>query len=345
MNRPLCALYLIVSLLWGGCAAERFRFPRSPGPDPQPIIVALVDKAATHEAADEIQLALLCWRRILEFDPQHPDARANRKRLEDAAAERSRASYRSAQEALAQTRPKDARRGFLLTLRLAPQFEGARQHLDTLMNPPVFEWHLLQPGESLVDLSQKFYRTPDGADLIAFVNDIPVNAEVLVPRTLKIPVMVARPPYETQKIDQALARARAASQAGHHEKVLVITDRLLRANPKLRQAVDLQNKSCSILGRRFYRQQQYLQAKQMLDKIKGPYEGLPALRAALKIKMKQQAEVYYRDGVKFFLNDELQRAVETWRLALELNPDHKEAAASIREAETLLQKLETVDQE
>ena len=213
------------------------------------------------------------------------------------------------------------------------------------MNPPVFQWYRLQPGESLSDLSRKFYRTPDGAELIAFVNDLPVNAEILTARMLKIPVLAARPPYQDQKTDRDLARARALSKAERHEKVLVITDRLRRTNPNLREAVQLANKSRFALGRRLYLQQQYLQAKQMLDGIRGSYPGLKDLRATLGVKMKRQAEVFYRDGVKYFLNDELKRAVETWRLTLALDPEHQEAAASIREAETLLQNLKTVDQE
>jgi tetratricopeptide (TPR) repeat protein len=335
----------MVSLFLLGCVADRFRSAPSPGLDRHQTITTLTEKAAMHERADEIQLALLCWRRILEFAPDHTDAQANLKRLEDAVAQRALASYQSGKAALAQTRPQDARRAFLLTLRLDPQFAAARQQLETFMNPPVFHWYSFQPGETLADLSQKFYRTPDGAELIAFVNDIPVNAEVLVPRILKIPVLAAQPPFETQKTNQALARARALAEAGQHEKAITITGRLLRADPKLQQARTLHNNSCFVLGRRFYDQQQYLQAKAMLDQIKGAHEGLRPLRTRLKEKMKEQAEIHYREGVKLFLNDDLQPAVEAWRRALTLNPEHQEAAASIREAETLLQKLKAVDHE
>jgi tetratricopeptide (TPR) repeat protein len=345
MSRLLCVLYLIGGFFLLGCAAEPFRPSPAAGPSSHQTITALTEKAAAYEIADEIQLAMLCWRRILVFEPDHSDALANLERLQNVSAERARTSFQSAEETLAQKRPKDARRALLLTLRLDPQFDVARKHLEEFMNPPVFQWHQLSLGESLVDLSNKYYRTPAGADLIAFVNDIPVNEEVRSPRTLKIPVLAAQPPYDNQKRDQDLARARALSKAGRHEKMLVITDRLLRANPNLDQAVVLQNNSLFILGRRFYRQQQYLEAKQLLDKISGPHEGLPALRTALEAKMKQQAEIYYRDGVKYFLNEELQRAVEAWRLALALYPEHQEAAGSIREAEILLKKLNTVDHE
>ncbi len=345
MRRPLVALCMIASLLFSGCAAERFRFSGAPGSEPQPVITVLAEKAASYEAADEIQLALLCWRSIQEFDPADPEAQANRARLEAQAQERARASYQAGKTALAQTRPKDARRALLTTLRLNPRFMDARRQLDQFMNPPVFKWYRIQPGESLADLSRKFYRTPEGADLIAFANNLPANAQLLTPRMLKIPALAARPPYQTQKTDDDLRRARKLSKAGRHEKVLVLTERLRRANPKLREAVRLENRSRFALGQRFFRQAQYLKAKQMLDGIQGGYPGLEALHAELRVQLKRQAEVYYRNGVKYFLDDELERAVETWRLVLTLDPEHEEAAASIREAETLLQKLKTVEEE
>ena len=345
MSRPFCTTLLMASLLLFGCASEGFRRSGARGPDARPVVAALAEKAATYEATDEIQLALLCWRSILEFDPQDPEAQANQERLEAQAQERARASYQRGKAALAQTRPKDARRALLTTLRLDPRFMDARQQLDQFMNPPVYKWYRIQPGETLADLSRKFYRTPEGADLIAFANDLPANARLLTARMLKIPVLAARPPYQAQKTDHDLVRARKLSKAGRHEKVLVLTQRLRRANPKLREAVRLENKSRFALGQRFYRQQQYLKAKEMLDGIQGGYPGLKALRADLREQLKRRAEVHYRDGVKYFLNDELELAVESWRLALTLDPEHEEAAASIREAETLLQKLKTVEEE
>ncbi len=345
MSRTLCALYLIASFLFLGCAADHYRASDSHGSASAPIVTALADKAALHEDADEIQLAMICWRGILEIEPENTGARANLQRLENTAAERARSSYLIGKAALAQTRPKDARRALLLTLRLDPQFEDARQRLYQFMNPPVFTWYRLQPGESLQDLSRKFFGTPDGADLIAYLNYLPVNAEILVPRMLRIPTLAARPPYQTQKTDHDLARARKLSKAGRHEKVLVLTERLRRANPKLRDAVRIENESRFVLGQSLYQQQQYLKANEMLDGISGSLPGLEPLRAKLKVAMKRQAEVYYRDGVKYFLNDELQRAVESWRLTLAMDPEHQSAAASIREAETLLQKLKTADEE
>ncbi len=347
MIRPLrTILHLTIGLfVLAGCAAGKYPLSHTATVDPAPTIAALTAKAAVYEAADEIQLALMCWRSILDFDPDNVEALDHLNRLEMLAARRAREAYLEGQKALAQGQPQMARRSLLLTLRLNPKALEARQQLHGLMNAPSFRWHSLQPGESLANLSLQFYGTAAGADLIAFVNDIPANAEVLVPRRLKIPRLAAPRPYKTQRTKQTLARARALSQAGQHAKVLSITEPLLRANPKLSQAVTLQNQSCYILGKRLFQEKRYTEARQMLAKIQGAQPGLESLRAELDQAMRQQAEVHYRDGVKYFLNDELERAVESWRLTLELDPEHQEAAAGIQDAESLLQKLKTVEEE
>jgi tetratricopeptide (TPR) repeat protein len=338
-------LHLTVGLfMLAGCAAGQYPLYDASAVDPVPTIAALTAKATVYEAADEIQLALICWRSILDFDPHNAEALDNLNRLATLAARRARDAYLEGQKALAQGQPQMARQWFLATLRLNPKALEARQQLHQLMNAPSFRWHSLQPGESLANLSLQFYGTATGADLIAFVNDIPANAEVLVPRSLKIPALAAHRPYKTQQTQQTLARARALSQAGQHAKVLSITEPLLRANPKLSPAVELQNQSCYILGKRLFQEKRYTEARQMLAKIQGAQPGLENLRAELDQAMQQQAETYYRDGVKYFLSDELERAIESWRLTLELDPEHQEAAASINDAQTLLQKLKTVEE-
>lgn len=107
MSRYLrIALPLVVGLLLlSGCSTGRFWPSRSAPPDQQPIIDALANKAAAFEATDEIQLALLCWRGVLAYAPAHPEARANLKRLEDAAEQQARRSYLEGKQALAADRP------------------------------------------------------------------------------------------------------------------------------------------------------------------------------------------------------------------------------------------------
>jgi hypothetical protein len=59
--------------------------------------------------------------------------------------------------------------------------------------------------------------------------------------------------------------------------------------------------------------------------------------------MKSQAEAHYRNGVKHFINEDLELAIEDWKHALELNPDHPKARQDIENAERLLEKLKAFE--
>jgi hypothetical protein len=58
--------------------------------------------------------------------------------------------------------------------------------------------------------------------------------------------------------------------------------------------------------------------------------------------MKKQAEIHYLQGVKYFLNEELQSAIKEWETTLTLDPEHIKAKKDIKNAKSLLEKLKKV---
>jgi peptidoglycan/xylan/chitin deacetylase (PgdA/CDA1 family) len=65
-------------------------------------------------------------------------------------------------------------------------------------------------------------------------------------------------------------------------------------------------------------------------------------RAALQLSMKEDAEVHYIRGVKHFLNEDLQKAIDEWEITLKLDPTHDKAEKNIKNARNLLEKLKKV---
>ena len=68
----------------------------------------------------------------------------------------------------------------------------------------------------------------------------------------------------------------------------------------------------------------------------------PVLSLA-RARTKSQAETLYRDGVKQFINEDLEKAITTWKKVLELNPEHPKARQDMENAERLLEKLKALD--
>jgi tetratricopeptide (TPR) repeat protein len=85
-------------------------------------------------------------------------------------------------------------------------------------------------------------------------------------------------------------------------------------------------------------------AMEVLSRIDPSYEDTGQLLSVARARMKAQAEALYRDGVKQFVNEELEKAIKTWKKVLELNPDHAKARQDIENAQRLLEKFRALDQ-
>ncbi|MGA8180766.1 MAG: hypothetical protein WB792_11960, partial [Desulfobacterales bacterium] len=66
------------------------------------------------------------------------------------------------------------------------------------------------------------------------------------------------------------------------------------------------------------------------------------IKTALKLSMNKEAEAHYIRGVKHFLNEELQGAINEWEITLKLDPMHDKAKKNIKNARNLLEKLKKV---
>ena len=86
----------------------------------------------------------------------------------------------------------------------------------------------------------------------------------------------------------------------------------------------------------------YNDALRILEKADPAEVCVEKIRLAVKKSIKQQAEAYYIQGVKYFLNEELEKAIKEWEKTLELNPGHDKAKKNIKNARSLLEKLKKV---
>ena len=59
--------------------------------------------------------------------------------------------------------------------------------------------------------------------------------------------------------------------------------------------------------------------------------------------MQRQADIHYRQGVKYFVAENLQKAIDEWELVLRLNPQHPKARQDITNARKLIEKLEAIE--
>jgi hypothetical protein len=62
-----------------------------------------------------------------------------------------------------------------------------------------------------------------------------------------------------------------------------------------------------------------------------------------KALLKKQGEEHYLRGLKYFVDDDIEGAVEEWERALYLDPSHKKAKKDILNAKKIIEQLKKVE--
>ena len=96
-------------------------------------------------------------------------------------------------------------------------------------------------------------------------------------------------------------------------------------------------------GKSLLIRKKYTEALTLLNRADPEYECVGKTLSSLEISMKKQAEIHYLQGVKYFLNEELQNAITEWEKTLALDPGHTKAKKDIKNARNLLEKLKKVE--
>ncbi len=89
-------------------------------------------------------------------------------------------------------------------------------------------------------------------------------------------------------------------------------------------------------------EKKYLEALEVFNSIDPEFEGLEQSIAKVKKKLSELAEFHYREGVKFFIEDNLNSAISEWEITLQYNPEHKKAMDYTIKAQQLLKKYEKI---
>lgn len=159
--------------------------------------------------------------------------------------------------------------------------------------------------------------------------------------------------------NQAIAKARnhikqvaveeKLVEAQHHlrnnawNSVISVTEEILDQDPHHAQAKMLFSNASYNLGKQMLDRGDLVEAVALLERIDPSYEDTGQLISLARARMKSQAERHYRDGVKHFINEDLELAIKEWKRALKLNPKHPKAREDIENAERLLDKLRTLE--
>ncbi len=95
-------------------------------------------------------------------------------------------------------------------------------------------------------------------------------------------------------------------------------------------------------GEQLYSQRKYLEALNVFKEVDPGFEGVDKAISNVIEVMQMQADVHYKKGVKYFINDNLTAAIQEWEGTLHFDPGHEKAADYIAKARKLLEKVRAI---
>lgn len=301
------------------------------------------EKAQAFEAEGELEAALLHWRVIRSLKPGDMEAADQIDRLQSEINDRSDRLYQSGLAAFNSGDFKTARREFLSALRVNAQHRQALEYLKRSAGDYRYDIHQVKPKETFRSLAKRYYRDGKKAVLIARFNDLdPLSAPapgtaLRIPKTVLTPVIPTVSRNQTNGKDLTLARR--LYRRGNYDRAARIAEQVLADTPNDKEAAEIYNSALFEDAKRLREKKNYPEAMARLRKIDAGWPGVQPVIKDLRKTMDAMAEDHYRLGMKYFVDEELELAIQEWKKALSFNPDHSKAATSITEATDLLEAL------
>ncbi|BBD09987.1 LysM peptidoglycan-binding domain-containing protein [Desulfovibrio ferrophilus] len=144
---------------------------------------------------------------------------------------------------------------------------------------------------------------------------------------------------EAGSADALLVMAKLQFGNGLYETAVSMTDEILSANPDNADAREVRNESYYRLASKLWTEGSASEAMRSLIRLPKGYKDSGKLRKHVEGKLAADSEPLYLSGVKHFLNEDLEKAVEQWELTLQVNPFHGKARTDLEKARKLLEAV------
>jgi tetratricopeptide (TPR) repeat protein len=151
-----------------------------------------------------------------------------------------------------------------------------------------------------------------------------------------------RAAFQRRQFALDLAAAQEDFNEGRFQQCLERVDALLNESPDNREAVELATEARYRLALDHFDHQRYVDARNMLEAIDDRHEAGAELKVVVNSRLAECAHIHYRNGVRHYINENLQAAITAWEKALVCDPEHAKARENIDNAKRILQKIKNM---
>jgi tetratricopeptide (TPR) repeat protein len=304
-------------------------------------------KARERERKGDWAEAVRSWEVVAALLPSDPEAKGKMAFLKKELSETAERHFREGVTHFQDSSFLEARKEFLSALYFNPDHMEALDYLKTKLPGEDILLHPVKRGETLKSIAQETYQDPQKDFLIAYFNGVEPDAKIGPPAILRLPRYDPRPAMKETDAPKSLPPT-TQDGGGRSEKTRspsVASPPFPRnASPAKGPAPDSMpreslNASHYESGIQLNRDRRFQEALDAFSRVDPGYKDV---KLQISRTQKHLAESHYINGVKYFTEEEIERAIEEWEIALVLDPKHPKANKDIEDARLLLQKLEKI---
>ena len=320
---------------------------------------------ATEEEADPLR-AIAHWQYVLEANPNDATAKAKVAALRKQAADTAAQYFKDGFAQYDKGNIGPAFKALLKGLAYDPSNQNAVQLIKQKLIGQSQIDYKVEAGDTLAAIVEKSknegYDDPNLAQVIARYNDLKDGQALKPGQVLQIPVMVgvmykagpavasarrggrAEPAEEPNEYDDAASNAQAVQardllKANKFDEAAKLAGKVLDEDPLNKDAKDVRNAANMGLGRQLLDAKKFEAALNVFGRVDASYPQQKESVATARSQIQDSAELSYQEGVKYYLNDDLDNAIKSFEAALKINPNHPQASKDLAVARDTRDKL------
>jgi len=295
----------------------------------------LQQRAKAWEGSGEMRKALLAYRAVQSLSSGDPAVAGSVQALRNRLREQAERHFAQGRRLVAQGRSLAARQAFMKALAAQPGHESALAGLRRIAKGSGHVAYTLRTGEGPREVAAKVYRDPEKAFLVAYFLDSHSNGALSSAGGRR--VLLPRLDFELKREPPPVLEPRPAAGSMYAKEEGLVsreTSSKSDADGKASPAERYER------GLRLKKAGNSAAAYQAFSSLSPEYKDVRKQLAAIKERLNTKAEVHYKKGLRHFLADDLDQAIEEWQQALSLNPDHIQARKSLHKARVLRKSLQ-----
>ena len=370
-NTAFIWIVLLVVALTEGCALLPKRI------EDKQLVQAYLQKGQECENKGDLVEALKQYKLALTVRPSDQMAIDNRDRVETAMRRSAETHYRAGLKLHKAGKYGQARRQFLIALRLRPDYPKVLRMLRVPQPVEAKRYivHTIQPGESLSKVANIYYGDVHKFSIIAMYNKITnatkveVGQKIKVPEIEGLPFLVKKQEIKTDEV-KAPEPGMPAEEAEREEEkkeeepvdevamyrdhgidlfnkkkyqeAIVEFDKVVNVDPHDATTLEYLYKSHFHQAVAFFGKEDYLSAKNEFEASLRYKSDCQKCHEYARKSEEIYKDIHYKRGISHFGKQQLVEAIREWELVQAIHPDYKKVENNINKARLLLKRLEEI---